>query len=112
MTTPWPIDKQYPGPPEHGDTIRIIPPILTTLTSAGPEASRTVKVQDDCPLCGYKRPTHAPDCSAPRMLYPPLPARPVGQWKIALILSIGLLSAFGAGVGLVWLWGRYVVACQ
>jgi hypothetical protein len=74
MTTPWPIDKQYPGQPEHGDTVRVRPPGL----------------------------------------YPPLPAEPrrVGGWKIALILSIGLLSAFGAGVGLVWLWGRFVMSCS
>lgn len=36
----------------------------------------------------------------------------LSNWKIVVILSIGLLSAFGAGVGLVWLWGCYVVACS
>lgn len=86
--TQWPIDKQYPDPtPRHGITIRVR------------------DSYDLCSSCGGRNGHHKLYClwhdadhEARLPLYPPLPARPVGHWKIAVILSIGLLSAFGAGV--------------
>lgn len=34
------------------------------------------------------------------------------NWPAILALSLGILSAFAFGVGFVWLWGRFVVACR
>lgn len=69
---------------------------------------RVVK-QYDVTKDGYVRPL---DIEPKHLsLYPPMPAR-CSSWKVAAIIGIGLLSAFGTGVAIVAVWTHYVVACQ